>query len=177
MTDEDELLRQVRAHAMEESDDTLSPATREEIEEAETLLGFSLPPLLARLYQEVGNGGFGPDSQLLPLIAAEGPTAVSTYHAEQKPHRWPSGVLPILDWGCAMYAAVDCTDPQAPVLLFEPNVVAGGNWSDAWFQDADTLSDWLRTWLSGEAWYMEEAMTDEDYSDPRPWPQAKQRLT
>ncbi len=30
------------------------------------LLGFALPPLLASLYREVANGGYGPDYQLLP---------------------------------------------------------------------------------------------------------------
>ncbi len=45
------------------------------------------------------------------------------------PH-WPRGVLPILDWGCAMYAAVDCLQPHAPILLFEPNAVEE-NWPKA----------------------------------------------
>ncbi|RFS86118.1 SMI1/KNR4 family protein [Actinomadura spongiicola] len=177
MTEQDDLLSRVAARARQESGAALTPATPEQIKEAETSLGFSLPPLLARLYQEVGNGGFGPDYQLLPLIASEGQTAVSTYHAEQAPHQWPTGVLPILHWGCAMYAAVDCTVPQAPVLLFEPNVIAEDNWSDAWFLDADNLSHWLRTWLSGKAWYLDEEMTGEGYSAPQPWPQAKHRLT
>ncbi|MEU8804331.1 SMI1/KNR4 family protein [Spirillospora sp. NPDC048819] len=176
MTDQDVLLSQVAARAMQESGGAICCATGEQIIEAETLLGFSVPPLLSRLYQEVGNGGFGPDYQLLQLIAPEGRTAVSTYHAERTPRRWPEGVLPILDWGCAMYAAVDCTDPQAPVLLFEPNAV-DDDWSNAWFEDAVSLSDWLHTWLSGTGWYTEEIMMSDDFSEPRPWPQVKQRLS
>ncbi|MBE1530187.1 hypothetical protein [Actinomadura algeriensis] len=76
-----------------------------------------------------------------------------------------------------MYAAIDCTAPQAPVLLFDPNAAVADNWSNAWFQDADSLSDWLRTWLSGTAWYAEENMTSDDFSEPQPWPQAKRQPT
>lgn len=39
------------------------PATR--IELAEQRLGFRLHPLLAAIYRELANGGFGPDYQLL----------------------------------------------------------------------------------------------------------------
>ncbi|GAA2729616.1 SMI1/KNR4 family protein [Actinocorallia aurantiaca] len=175
MTDHDELLRRVAERAVQESGGTLPRATAEQIKEAEAALGFPLPPLLSRLYQEVGNGGFGPEYQLLPLIG-EGRTAVSDYQAEHVPGQWPTGVLPILDWGCAMYAAVDCTDARAPVLLFEPNAVED-DWSAAWFQDADSLSDWLQAWLSGTGWYEEEATMSENPPEPQPWPQAEQRLS
>jgi SMI1 / KNR4 family (SUKH-1) len=169
------LLRQVAERAVQESGGALPCATAEQVEEAEAALGFPLPSLLSRLYQEVGNGGFGPEYQLLPLIGAEGRTAVSAYQAEHARDRWPTGVLPVLDWGCAMYAAVDCTDVQAPILLFEPNAVED-DWSNAWFQDADSLSDWLQAWLSGSGWYEEDVMMNEDFPEPQPWPQAKQRL-
>ncbi|WP_197085147.1 SMI1/KNR4 family protein [Saccharothrix sp. ST-888] len=145
MTDHDDLVRHVRARAEEQSPQLPSCASPHSLTEAEELLGFALPPLLARLYCEVANGGFGPDYQLLPL-SGEGQTAVSAYRSERAqsqagpvPH-WPRGVLPILDWGCAMYAAVDCLQPHAPVLLFEPNAVEE-NWPDAWFKDAPSLAD------------------------------------
>jgi hypothetical protein len=37
------------------------PATVAEVDAAEVALGFAIPPLLRRLYTEVGNGGFGPN--------------------------------------------------------------------------------------------------------------------
>jgi hypothetical protein len=37
------------------------PASVAEVDAAEATLGFAIPPLLRRLYTEVGNGGFGPD--------------------------------------------------------------------------------------------------------------------
>src|SRR5882724_1628539 len=40
------------------------PVTQRAVQDAETRMGFSLPPLLEKLWTEVGNGGFGPGSGL-----------------------------------------------------------------------------------------------------------------
>ena len=40
--------------------ETGTPASQEAIEEAERNIGFSFPPLLRQIYEEVGNGGIGP---------------------------------------------------------------------------------------------------------------------
>ena len=90
------------------------------------------------------------------------------------PH-WPRGVLPILDWGCAMYAAVDCPQPHAPILLFEPNAVEE-NWPKAWFRDAPSIADWLTAWLSGSGWWEEDVMPAEGVGDLEPWPDATGRI-
>ncbi|MFJ7771870.1 SMI1/KNR4 family protein [Streptomyces sp. NPDC097107] len=128
---------------------------------AEAALGFSLPPLLAELYLRIGDGGFGPEYGLLPLLDSPPsgePAAVSQYLANREEGRkdpdwpWPEGVLPISHWGCAMYACVDCRSPQATVLLFEPNP---GSADQAWFVDAPSLTDWLRAWVDGTGWYEE----------------------
>ncbi|GAA2601019.1 SMI1/KNR4 family protein [Actinomadura fulvescens] len=182
MTDPDSLIRRVVAKAHEITPrlpPALSPA---QIAVAEETLGFWLPPLLARLYQEIADGGFGPDYQLYPLNAGE-TTAVNVYQAEraesarsEDPH-WPAGVLPILTWGCGMYAAVDCVDAQTPVLLFEPNAF-DGDWAETWFVDAPTLEDWLESWLSDTGWFSvdgHEAV--EDLPEPTPWTQATERLS
>ncbi|WP_216858509.1 SMI1/KNR4 family protein [Actinomadura verrucosospora] len=72
MTDE-EVLNLVAKRALQDGE--LPRATSEQIKEAEAALGFPLPPLLSRLYREVGNGGFGPDCQLLPLTGSPSSTA------------------------------------------------------------------------------------------------------
>ncbi|MFB8081720.1 SMI1/KNR4 family protein [Streptomyces sp. NPDC056013] len=155
-------------------------AGAEEVAAAETALGFALPPLLARLYREVANGGYGPDYQLLPLIGP-GRTVLSEYRSErtastegETPY-WPAGVLPILDWGCAMYAAVDCLSENATVLLFEPNGMTDDG-AVAWFVDAESLTEWLETWLAGTGWYREDADEHEDTPEPTPWQQAAARI-
>jgi hypothetical protein len=170
----DDLLRRVRLRAADE-DCTAAPATPEEVAAAEAALGFALPPLLRRLYREVGNGGFGPGYALLPLTG-DGRTAVAEYGPpEDFPHEdRPRGVLPVLDWGCGMYMAVDCLDPAAPVLLYEPHAVAD-DWSAAWFLDAARLEDWLAAWLDGRGWW-DEGVLDSGAPGPQPWADAARRL-
>lgn len=143
-----------------------------ELARAEAALGFSLPPLLAALYLRIGDGGFGPEYGLLPLLdsppAAE-PAAVPQYLANRESGRkdpdwpWPEGVLPISHWGCGMYACVDCRTPQGTVLLYEPNADDADH---AWYVDAPGLAEWLQVWLDGTGWY-EEA---NDGADLPPWP-------
>ncbi|MFE5481794.1 SMI1/KNR4 family protein [Streptomyces sp. NPDC056527] len=180
MTAIEDLVARVAAKARATSTTLPAVATAEEVASAEAVLGFALPPLLARLYREVGNGGFGPDYQLLPLIGS-GRTALSEYQCERSasakeetPH-WPAGVLPILDWGCAMYAAVDCHSETATVLLFEPNAM-GDDRATAWFVDAGSLTEWLETWLADTGWYREDAYEDEDVAEPTPWESAAARI-
>ena len=68
---------------------------------------------------------------------------------------WPERVLPLWFWGCSNYAALDCADPDGPVLLFEEDRAVqcpDGNWAidQAWTIDAVTLAAWWERWLTGE---------------------------
>ena len=144
---------------------------------AEAVLGFALPSLLASLYARIGDGGFGPEYGLLPLLDSHPsgePAAVPQYLANRKSGRkdpdwpWPEGVLPISHWGCGMYACVDCHSPEATVLLFEPNATEADH---AWYVDEPTLADWLRTWLDRTGWYEES----NDEVDMAPWPDFRTR--
>ncbi|MEU7055101.1 SMI1/KNR4 family protein [Streptomyces sp. NPDC046197] len=179
MTEHEQLLSQVEAKARNTRPwgwpSLPAPADADTIARAEAALGFRLPTLLADLYLRIGNGGFGPEYGLLPLLdsaPAGEPAAVAQYLANRESGRkdpdwpWPEGVLPISHWGCAMYACVDCRSPQATVLLFEPNP---GDPDLAWFVDAPSLADWLRAWVEGTGWYEESAEEPEmlPWSDPR----------
>ncbi|MEU0183891.1 SMI1/KNR4 family protein [Streptomyces sp. NPDC006207] len=157
-----------------------APARAAQVAEAEALLGFAIPPLLARLYTEVANGGFGPGYELFPLVG-QGCSAVAAYQARRaesqaaaSPH-WPEGVLPILDWGCGMYGAVDCRSASGTVLIFEPNADTG-DWSDGWFVDERSLADWLGTWLAGGGWYRLDGHGDDELPEPGRWEEAATRL-
>ncbi|MFG3383573.1 SMI1/KNR4 family protein [Streptomyces sp. NPDC047999] len=180
MTTDEDLLARVADRA-QAGPTALPPAvSAADLAAAETALGFALPPLLAALYREVANGGFGPEYTLLPLV---GParTVVSAYHAERSASAgeeapfWPEGVVPVLDWGCGMYAAVDCRSESAAVLLFEPNAV-GDDWAAAWFVDAGSLARWLETWVAGTGWYREDAGQGEESWELRPWECAASRI-
>ncbi|WP_431315794.1 SMI1/KNR4 family protein [Streptomyces murinus] len=145
-------------------------------------LGFALHPLLRRLYREVADGGFGPDYRLLPLLGP-GPSVVGEYLARREASvavehpEWPAGVVPILTWGCAMYAGVDCLSAEGQVLLFEPNPYSGGSWAECWFLDSAGLAVWLETWLAGTGWFEEDAPDRDGVVEPRPWDQAVSRLS
>jgi hypothetical protein len=128
-------------------------ASADEIADAEAQLGFHLPPLLRRLYG-IANGGLGPGVQgLLPIGEGEG-TLVSVYPSnvdstyvpepgeagfEQYP--WPKLLLPICDWGCAMWSCLDCRSDDGPI-------VTASN-GDAFVNTGHTLRSWLSAWLSG----------------------------
>ncbi|MBX9423809.1 SMI1/KNR4 family protein [Streptomyces lateritius] len=180
MKTSEDLVRRVAAKARATSRALPPVAGAEEVASAEAALGFPLPPLLASLYREVANGGFGPDYQLLPLVGT-GRTVLSEYRSERSASAeggtpyWPAGVLPILDWGCAMYAAVDCHSETAQVLLFEPNAMTDDG-ATAWFADADSLTAWLETWLTGTGWYEEDADEHPDVAEPTPWERAAARI-
>ncbi|WP_052850557.1 SMI1/KNR4 family protein [Streptomyces avicenniae] len=174
MSDLPTLFARVRARAERESGDLRPCVGEQDVARAESLLGFPLPPVLAGLYRHVADGGFGPEYFLLPLVGEEG-TVVSTYRAlRAEAGTWPHGMVPVLDWGCGMYAAVDCLREGAPVLLFEPNAV-GDDWADAWFEDAPSLRGWLLSWLDGTGWWEEEVMAAGGVELTR-WPGAGARL-
>lgn len=83
---------------------------------------------------------------------------------------WPEGMPPISHWGCGMYACVDCRSPRATVLLFEPNA---DDPDHAWFVDAPSLADRLRSWIDGTGWYEEE----NEGTDFAPWTDYSHRVT
>ena len=191
VTDIDDLVGRVAARAAEDSDALPARILDEQIKDAEDQLGFALQPLLARLYREVADGGFGPDYQLLPLLGP-GESVVGEYLAQreaalgpQQPPEpgeavaenalWPEGVVPVLTWGCAMYACVDCFDPDGQVLLFEPNAYLGGPGDECWFLDSTSLRAWLETWLAGTGWFEHDADGRDEM--PQPWSHSTARLS
>ncbi|MEU8622013.1 SMI1/KNR4 family protein [Streptomyces sp. NPDC048623] len=182
MNEYDDLLERVSIRAAA-SRPHRPPVTAGALAAAEERLGFPLHPLLAALYRQAGDGGFGPEYTLFPLTratAAEEDTVVDGYLDRVPPAdadtwwSWPKGVVPILDWGCAMIAAVDCLSEDGTVLLFDPNAITDQDLTGAWFVDASSLTEWLETWLAGTGWY-EEDMVDEEF-DMGPWSDAASRL-
>ncbi|QKW24817.1 SMI1/KNR4 family protein [Streptomyces seoulensis] len=182
MIDIDDLVHRVATRAASESRDLPGPVDHARIVAAERQLGVTLHPLLARLYREVADGGFGPDYRLLPLLGP-GSSVVGEYLTRRgasvgvEHPQWPEGVVPILSWGCAMYAGVDCLSEDGQVLLFEPNPYSGGSWEQCWFLDSAGLATWLETWLGGTGWFEEDAFDRDDLAEPQPWNQAASRLS
>jgi len=141
------------------SNSQLNPADPTVIANDERQLGFALPPLLIRIFVEIGNGGFGPGYGLIGLTNGVpndmGRTAPEIYSLFQSPNRedpnwtWPRGLLPICHWGCAILSCVDCADANFRMRIFDPNVHGGSNWADAFFEESAGFEKWIRDWASG----------------------------
>ena len=139
--DFDDLLRRVRERAAAQK--PAPPASEAELARAEESLGFPLPPLLRRLYAEIGDGGFGPGT-LLPLFTPphlrnrgclEG--VVDLYHAYREAaleasldeddddaslssaRALESPAPPLRRAGLAVQACVDSDRAKLPVWHFE----------------------------------------------------------
>jgi len=135
------------------------PATMLGLAADETRLGFALPPLLKRLYVELGNGGFGPGYGLIGMSGGIpddlGCTAPESYllMRSQDPSEpgwfWPEKLLPICHWGCAILSCVDCASPTFRMRIFDPNVIQSDDWSEAFFEEAESLERWIGEWAEG----------------------------
>jgi hypothetical protein len=132
-----------------------TPAPIEAVEAAESVIGFSLPRLLRRLYLQVANGGFGPGYGMLGVRGGHtdntSRTAVDLYiHARAASSgawRWmPDGLLPICHWGCAIYSFVDCSHPDGPIWGWDPN--PGPSDERALFPQSMRLAEWLSRWVT-----------------------------
>jgi hypothetical protein len=58
---------------------------------------------------------------------------------EQYP--WPKLLLPICDWGCAMWSCLDCRSDDGPIVTASNGL--------AFANTGHTLRSWLSAWLSG----------------------------
>ena len=144
----------------------LPPATPEEIKQVEIKMGMQLPPLLKRLYMEVGNGKWGPGYGLYPLQKLDGKSnsIVQTYQDlctmtqadidqmfdeledsdKDKPFLWPKQCIQLVDWGCNMYSTIDISLPSCPIYFQDHN-----KYYSKWAIEADSLHEWLEAWLAG----------------------------
>ena len=111
------------------------PVSLEALRLAEEDLGLSLDPFLRRVYLEVSDGGFGPGYGARSLVGAE--SVVSTY-AEFREGGWPAPLLPVWDWGDAIWS---CVDPHGHVVTRDD--VGPPTQTDF------TTRTWLRAWLDG----------------------------
>ena len=150
----------------------LSPASDDDVAEAEEIIGYALPPLLRRIYLEVANGGVGPFIGIDGVRgghASNGTGMLDMYQdylsadlADDEPPAPPPGVVFLCDWGCANWSLLDCREPEGRMWSWEEG--------DRCPQDL-TFTAWLELWINGalrsptmmrelhlpshEAWFMD----------------------
>ena len=86
-----------------------SPATPDEVKDAQSQLGGALPRVVSRLLTEIGNGGFGPGYGLIGVGQAGHHSdyghMVSTYIQLRRgsgecEDAWPDRLVPFCEFGC-----------------------------------------------------------------------------
>ncbi|MBC2906770.1 SMI1/KNR4 family protein [Streptomyces cupreus] len=142
---------------------TPEPASLATVKDAESSMGFHLPPLVRRFYLEIADGGVGPFHGFSPLIDKhEGVVTgyLECLNAELPPGAPPlppPGVLFLCDFGCAMWALLDCRHPE------------GQMW---WWEEGDrhkldlTFPQWIQAWLDGHLtheYMLEKRLQDESW--------------
>lgn len=123
----------------------LTVATEAQVARTEELLGVRLPPLLKRLYLEVGNGGFGPLKGIpggeSGFETREGDLLYMNRNIEYlRQHGDPvTGAFPdlvtFLCWGGGTWSAIDCRSPDGWMYVLEGfRAEPTGMTLDEWFQ-------------------------------------------
>src|SRR3954471_21912669 len=95
------------------------PVTMAAVAKTEAELGFTIPPVLRRLYSEVANGGFGPGAGLVGIEGGypdvDGRTLSASY-AFFRSHGLREGLLPLFDLGCGAWSCVDALTPDERIV-------------------------------------------------------------
>ncbi|MDI2129132.1 SMI1/KNR4 family protein [Yinghuangia seranimata] len=139
-----------------------APASAADVAAAEQLIGYALPDLLRRVYTEIGDGGFGPDSGLVSLRrgnrrpgdVTDWPS-VHTDRAADHDYMPPASWLHLANGGCTMEWQLSLTAVDNPVLLYDAD-----GWVSDWgetphdgLRHAMPLRRWLSIWANdGQVW-------------------------
>lgn len=152
----EEIIKKIR----DSTEQKYPPVSEVIVTSAEEIIGFSLPPLLSKIYREIGNGGFGPGHGILGLDGGHtnstGDTSLELYRIfllpdpEDQLWFWPKGLFPFCDWGCAIYSCICCFDKNYAVKWFDPNGhLPNSEWSDSFIDHTTSFDEWIMSWLNG----------------------------
>lgn len=126
-----------------------------QVDAANERLAYPVPFALVNLYQEIGNGGFGPYFGLLGLSGGwaddSGRDAVEVYQWLRAPGddeelgeaELPDYLLPICHQGCGVYVCIDCQTPEAIVFNYDP-----AKDTDQVTSTGKPFTEWLTDWAS-----------------------------
>ncbi len=115
----------------------------------ETGLGFPIPDLLRQCYNQIANGGYGPQGRIMGLKGgrrSDYGDAIDSYRMLEREYvdvrgiRWPSRLLPFCGWGDAIVSCVMC-DKSNQIVTLE----GGKLW-----QEQYSLQGFFLGWLDGQ---------------------------
>ncbi|MEU0412220.1 SMI1/KNR4 family protein [Streptomyces griseorubiginosus] len=151
MTD-DELVLAVRSHVAGRG--LPAPASAEDVTAFERVVGHPMPGLLKRMYLEVANGGFGP-WRVVSLTETDDwfsdrADITMAYQAfgGAESDVLPSGLVPLMDRGCAMWALIDFRTADGQMWDWDPNLCCIRHAPEPLGQ---SLAQWLTDWVRGES--------------------------
>ncbi|MEV8328754.1 hypothetical protein [Kitasatospora sp. NPDC056731] len=145
MTEDEIIKRLIEQNAGERP----SPAPPEAVSGLEAVVGHPMPPLLRRIYLEVADGGFGRWGGALSLTEyRDEPPVLEAYLGWREGYGadYPTPVVPLLPWGCAIWSLVDFSTPEGRMWGWDPN---GACLRHSLFPEPFTLSERLTGWLDG----------------------------
>jgi hypothetical protein len=127
------------------------PASADAIEAAEREMGCRFHQLHARLFKEVGNGGFGPGNGLIGIpegsLHVEEPSMIELKQGLFSEHE---KLVPLCDWGCGIWSCVDC---ETGAIL---------STSEFGLRDLEhDLYSWFEDWISGVSLWDCTVLVDE----------------
>ncbi len=132
-----------------------APLAIEVVNAIEQKLG-PLPDDLRRIYTRVSNGGVGPGYGLIGLRGGvkddEERDVEQTLQwirewTKEGDLVWPSNLVPILHFGCGIYACIDMRNGQ--IVDFDPNAwdETDSTWNQCFSTLAPSFRDWWERWL------------------------------
>jgi len=120
------------------------PASADAIEAAAREMGYHFHQFHARLFKEVGNGGFGPGDGLIGIpggsLDVDGRSVIELRQGLFSDHEklQMASVVPLCDWGCGIWSCVDC---ETGAIL---------STSEFGVRDLEQgLHSWFEDWISG----------------------------
>lgn len=139
------------------------PADAAGLASVEADFGFSLPPVLRRVYLEVADGGFGPGGGLMPLAGmAAAYTRMRTGDELPRGRTWPDRLVPIreVDPG---FDCVDASSPDGRIVAWDPEGLGEYSgekaWNGSFSEISPSVEAWLEDWVGGKT----QAEQDQDF--------------
>lgn len=143
----------------------LRRATRAEVDRVETALGVTLPPFVARLYTEVGDGGFGPGQGLIGLEQLVRETReLRSGGVLPRGRAWPPALLPIVDRDPGWF----CLDAVAGTIVeWDPEELDERSGEERFRRSFSEVSPSMEAWLA--RWLRRMAAADRKPSAEDRW--------